>query len=165
MNCPRDNQELVKQEYGEVAFEACPHCGGIWMIGEEFEDALGDGESLFTPDASFGSKRSHEPVNCPMGSDHELVQQTFYGIQIDTCPKHRAIWFDGGELSRLLQTWRQATDAGNFDPKEIAKMLFSQFEDKPTVFDKICETFARLCVGICKSQMRGHCRHCDHDVW
>ncbi len=144
MQCPRDQQDLVKQQYGEVEFEACPLCGGIWLCREEFEDALciGAGHALsgdgFTPSAR------RDPIPCPFDPDHNMVQLVFYGIQIDTCPEHNGIWFDSGELARLTGMWRKLLHQG-MAPKAIAETIFKQKDPPPeTLIDRVCEGFARF---------------------
>ena len=112
MLCPRDGQEMVRAEFGGVAIDACPACGGIWFDAFElakFDDAIEHhGEELVawleqlvegSPAVDL-SERLHSPV-----APESVMMRRFADpegtIELDECPATGGIWLDAGELARL----------------------------------------------------------------
>ena len=100
--CPRDHAptERVATE-GHAAWR-CTQCEGLWLPGMEV-DALArerqvDVEVLR---AKFAQGRVGDAgFECPGG--HPLVVTEYRTLELDWCPTCQGLWFDRGELRRLL---------------------------------------------------------------
>jgi Zn-finger nucleic acid-binding protein len=100
--CPQDQAptELAANE-GRVAWR-CTACEGMWLPGVEV-DAFARERSLDV--AQFRAKLADgrlgdAPFACPGG--HPLVRSEYRALELDWCPTCEGIWFDPGELRRLL---------------------------------------------------------------
>ncbi len=151
MNCPRDNEELKTHHCGGVDMMACPKCGGIWIQREDFEEALETNSlPIFDGHADKLHPNRHDPVECPLDHDHQMLQQEFLGIQIDTCPEHEGIWLDGGELARMQPKVQELIKrAVHDDVHEATEALFPD-EEHHLVGDA-AGRFARLLVAVSRS--------------
>lgn len=106
MNCPVDNQPLVVLELDQVEIDYCTNCEGIWLDAGELElliesenerkkllDLFGDGDNV--------KERTYK---CPICAKNMMKVEvgTSQKILIDKCPKNHGLWFDNGELEKVL---------------------------------------------------------------
>ncbi len=106
MNCPVDNQPLVVLELDQVEIDYCTNCEGIWLDAGELElliesenerkkllDLFGDGVNV--------KERTYK---CPICAKNIMKVEvgTSQKILIDKCPKNHGLWFDNGELEKVL---------------------------------------------------------------
>jgi Zn-finger nucleic acid-binding protein len=127
MNCPTCKKAMIVLELEEVEVDYCTTCQGIWLDSGELEllleDAAHAGQVLqsFTPAVTEEKTRK-----CPIClKKMEKVRVGQAGDQqelIDRCPKQHGLWFDRGELQKVLQM-------GKFDEDgKIRRLLGDLFE-------------------------------------
>jgi len=105
MNCPVCNEPLIILESEQVEVDHCVSCRGVWLDSGELELLLeglrGKNELLH----SFQSvKNSQEPQKkCPICS--RKMERVLCGgeIVIDRCKSGDGLWFDLGELERIVR--------------------------------------------------------------
>lgn len=121
MNCPVCKNAMIVLELEQVEIDHCTNCGGIWLDSGELESLLGDGGQLvgsFKQAADVKEKARWCPIclkkmqKIHAGSEKEPVI-------IDRCPKSHGLWFDRGELPRVLEK-------GSFDKEQKIIKLLSQ---------------------------------------
>ena len=102
LRCPRDHAptERVATE-GHAAWR-CTQCEGLWLPGMEV-DALARERQVDV--ASLRAKLAQGRTGdagfaCPGG--HPLVVTEYRTLELDWCPTCQGLWFDRGELRRLL---------------------------------------------------------------
>lgn len=105
---------MAALEMASVEVDHCLRCKGVWLDEGEMELLL-EGEAparaflaeFKSSPAQIGPKRA-----CP--ACHKSMAKVHYGaprVEVDECRKH-GIWFDKGELTRVLQ----AAGAGRSHP-------------------------------------------------
>jgi Zn-finger nucleic acid-binding protein len=100
MNCPACKGPLIILEYDKVETDYCVNCSGVWLDSGELE-LLVEGKGAIAEYEEAGKSRRKCPV-CrksmqiiSMGKDKT--------INLDRCPNGHGIWFDKGELDRVLE--------------------------------------------------------------
>lgn len=114
--CPRDHAptERVATE-GHLAWR-CTQCEGLWLPGLEV-DALARERQVDA--ASLRAKFAQARVGdagfaCPDG--HPLVLTEYRTLELDWCPTCQGLWFDRGELRRLLDLHPNVFNKDNVKP-------------------------------------------------
>lgn len=102
--CPIDGLALESvSSNGKIAY--CRRCQGCWVNGNAMRDLLAgnhaDGaarERLF--DERVAQCKPADRL-CP---EHRNTMSRFYdrAIELDICPNCKGVWFDSGELKRLM---------------------------------------------------------------
>ncbi len=107
MNCPVCKEPMIVLELDEVEIDHCISCGGIWLDGGELELLLGTSTEKDRFLISFQvDKHTKEKVrNCPVCL--KRMDKVIYGseknILIDKCRQNDGIWFDLGELEKIIK--------------------------------------------------------------
>ena len=112
MLCPRDGHEMVRTEFGGVAIDACPACGGVWFDAFElakFDDAVehhGEELIMWLEQLVAGTPAVDLSERLPSPVDPEVLMMRRFAdpegtIELDECPVSGGIWLDAGELARL----------------------------------------------------------------
>lgn len=98
---------MIVLELHRVEIDYCTQCGGIWLDAGELGILMGDSkeakrimDSLEVPRKST-EKRMRCPV-CRKKMD-KVYAATEEQIVIDKCKKDHGLWFDEGELHRLIE--------------------------------------------------------------
>jgi Zn-finger nucleic acid-binding protein len=108
MQCPKCEQELMHQQFGEVEVDQCSLCQGVWLdLGElrvlrqqkNTNYSQGSGETAVHDALSAPCPRCGGAGN--MTRVHDLKRPD---IVMDTCPVCYGIWLDGGELDKLTES-------------------------------------------------------------
>lgn len=100
MKCPACQHSLVVVEHAQIELDLClGHCQGLWCDHDELIWISPEGASLFEhlPLASG----EHPLRHCPRCQRAMTVCQSD-GVVLDRCPAGHGIWFDAGEIDRLL---------------------------------------------------------------
>ncbi|HOK05031.1 MAG TPA: zf-TFIIB domain-containing protein [Victivallales bacterium] len=107
MLCPECAQEMLVIEMNDVEADWCSKCGGIWLDEGELE-LISDMEgkdspflsSIHNPQGKIG-KRKCPRCNSLMIESEVLTKPP---IELDFCRKKHGIWFDKGELEKVLSS-------------------------------------------------------------
>jgi len=102
---------MIVVEYHNIELDYCSNCRGVWFDSGELELLLrsqGLKESKAFFDGIVNSQEassSEEKRNCPMCS-RKMKKTAISGqpeILIDACRNGHGLWFDGGEVTQLIQ--------------------------------------------------------------
>lgn len=108
MQCPKCEQELQHQLFGEVEVDQCLGCHGVWLDLGELPVLRQQKNTKYSQDS--GETVIHDVVSAPcprcggeghMTRIHDLKRPE---IVLDTCPVCYGIWLDGGELDKLTES-------------------------------------------------------------
>ena len=106
MICPKCKDSMVTLELNNVEIDRCFSCNGVWLDEGELEQLLqgsklGD-EILYS---ILPYKRSREkPVKCPICRKKmtKIIAGSSESVVLDKCEREHGIWFDGGELEKII---------------------------------------------------------------
>jgi len=97
-------------EYHDIELDYCDNCKGVWFDSGELELVLksyGLEEPRTFFDGIFSSQEApsaEKKRKCPICG--RGMRKTAIGgrpaILIDVCPEKHGLWFDGGEVARLI---------------------------------------------------------------
>lgn len=137
MKCPACDHRLIETQVGSVVVDICQGgCGGIWFdafelkrVDEEHEPA---GEHLLhirrDPTRLVDPARKRD---CPRCHGVKLKRHFFSPkrlVEVDHCPNCSGYWLDAGELAKIRDEQKPATDAkpGGKDqlPPEVIRYLY-----------------------------------------
>jgi Zn-finger nucleic acid-binding protein len=121
--CPGCREALA----AEAAIAWCNGCRGVWVSEAELEERVRivrgmnelDLEMVFGPGYS---SNAHLIRPCPL-CRQPLGHATLGAVEVDRCDQKHGIWFDAGELERVLRasTWGEAVVPDeNLTPEERA---------------------------------------------
>ena len=123
MKCPVDKSVMMVLDYRRIELDYCTLCSGVWLDSGELELLIAvlkaegvnlSGTELLTPDkaAAIQSKRK-----CPIC--HRKMDKAWIGkaprILIDSCPQGDGLWFDRGELQKVIHEMESAGPAASSD--------------------------------------------------
>ena len=129
MECPRCDEEMIVVEYQNVEVDYCEE-HGVWLDRGELEllmELAGTkpGQIEFTP-----TETTEETLRCAYcGEPMEKIRVAGLEDIIDRCPKRHGLWFDKGELRRVLSV---ATVGAAVAP--LVQFLQNLFPEQP-----VCE--------------------------
>jgi Zn-finger nucleic acid-binding protein len=124
LNCPVCSQPLIILELNEIEIDYCTNCFGIWLDEGELELMIGNSGQKETLLHSFkpAHKSSEKKIKCPVcgkkmdkigcGKDGEII--------LDKCRKHHGLWFNKGELEKVVES-------GGLNQNRIADFLREMF--------------------------------------
>jgi Zn-finger nucleic acid-binding protein len=107
--CPVDKIPAIVIEYDKIELDYCTRCHGVWFDAGELElllaaAGLGGHEaflkSVLSSTANVSEKKRRCPI-CNIKMNKAYVDKEAKTL-VDVCPEGHGIWFDGGELERLL---------------------------------------------------------------
>ena len=107
MNCPLcKNEPMIVLELDEIEIDYCLRCKGIWLDEGELELLLEDAEEKDAVLASCAVRTDirEERIRCPicLKKMDKVTAGTSAEVIIDKCKKNHGIWFDEGELERVI---------------------------------------------------------------
>lgn len=131
MICPTCNNVMIVVEHEHIELDYCPECSGVWFDSGELElltevmdldeNVLSLSEIFSTPEARTSEKERKCPVcnqkmkKTMIGKEHEIM--------IDRCSKRDGLWFDGGEIHKLISQWMEKPEAGTGSQERILTFL------------------------------------------
>ncbi len=140
MNCTNCDKELKKEVKNNIEIRECSSCGLIWLDAEEFrkmKDAVD--EDLNWMDFDIWKHESEfrvmkKPRKCPKCLiDTITIQYGNTNIEVDYCPKCKAIMLEKGEFKKIIESLEK--ELINKSPSEYwqtsieeAKELFTGHE-------------------------------------
>ena len=110
MLCPVCKVPAIVVEYNEIELDYCTNCHGVWFDAGELElllESAGLGGTEAFLDSVLGAGAAGTPEKkrrcpiCNLKMKKAFVDRPS-GTLVDICPDEHGIWFDGGELERLL---------------------------------------------------------------
>ena len=107
MTCPVCGNAMIVLELNEIEIDYCPSCNGIWLDGGELELLLEDENerkrilSSFRIEPNYPEKKYKCPI-CRKKMDKVHVGE-HQEVLIDKCPANDGLWFDKGELKRVIE--------------------------------------------------------------
>lgn len=126
MICPSCKNNMIVLELNQVEIDYCTQCEGIWLDTGELELLLNDEVAAGNMLATF--KPSHEnekKIRCPIC--RKKMQKVSAGeafpVVIDKCKRDHGLWFDRGELQKVLKD-------GNGEENQVVKLLNEMFSYK-----------------------------------
>ena len=110
MICPVCKYDMIVVEYQNIELDYCNSCKGVWFDSGELELLL-KSQGLEEPKAFFDGILNSQEAASPEKKRNCLVcghkmKKTAIGKQpeilIDVCRDKHGLWFDGGEIVRLV---------------------------------------------------------------
>ncbi len=124
MICPVCNESMLVLELNKVEIDFCSNCSGIWLDRGELEllysidESENDLQKLFSETSSLNEKS----YKCPLCRKRmKKIQFNNSELVIDKCPDNHGLWFDKGELEKLL------TLQSNSSSEKILTLLKEMF--------------------------------------
>ena len=106
MNCPVCREAMIVLEHDQVEIDHCLNCKGNWLDQGELELILEDSQAKHNLLSSFEVDRNstEQKRKCPICSKkmEKVLCGPDHKITIDRCPKYDGLWFDLGELDRVI---------------------------------------------------------------
>jgi Zn-finger nucleic acid-binding protein len=128
MDCPVCKKSMLVLELQQIEIDYCQGCSGIWLDAGELELLLDDNREKqklmdsFHVDANNPEKKRR----CPKCA--KKMNKVFVGdgnkVLVDKCRKDHGIWFDSGELHRVVEPG--SVDKNN----KVVQLLNDMFEYK-----------------------------------
>lgn len=110
--CPKCDVPLIRDMKGALMADVCPKCGGMLLSHEAWKIAREDFESGLALENAY-SDTNPMPILalemlCPIC---QVPMEQFYppeapNLPIDLCPQCGSLWFDDGELGKLVEVIR-----------------------------------------------------------
>jgi len=111
MICPTCKSAMIVVEHNKIELDYCTSCQGVWFDSGELElllESMGlESSKLFLSNIldTAGAKSSEKERRCPICV--RRMKKTTIGQQpeivIDVCRQGDGLWFDGGEVGRLME--------------------------------------------------------------
>ena len=133
MICPVCKQAMMVVEHHQIELDFCPKCKGVWFDADELELLLASME-LETPEFAIKNMLSLPEVErgrrkCPIcGRNMKEVAIGQPAINIDVCRRGNGLWFDGGELSALLEELADKPSVKTNHEQQILSFLGDVFQ-------------------------------------
>ena len=107
MICPSCKDTMVVLELEQVEVDYCTNCEGIWLDAGELELLLETDEERSRIINLFVEAGSHKEksYDCPICGKRMLKFNIGERekVTVDKCKKNHGIWFDKGELRKVLE--------------------------------------------------------------
>ena len=136
MICPTCHNVMIVVEYEKVELDYCTHCSGVWFDSGELELMLelmrleGSHLSLANISAAPEAKTAEKKRRCPIC--RQKMKRTTIGqepeVLIDVCPQGDGLWFDGGEVSELINQYPEKPGAKPDPQRRVLTFLGDTFK-------------------------------------
>lgn len=110
MKCPVDRKDMIVVEHKKIELDFCLECSGVWLDSGELElltgilNAEGAGLShteMLTPRMADVDEAKRKCTICGRKMDKVWLGKA-PEVLVDSCPLGHGMWFDGGELQKVL---------------------------------------------------------------
>jgi len=118
MKCPLDKNDMIMVEHRKIEIDFCLECSGVWLDSGELELLVGvlnaEGADLHLNEL-LSKPAGQGKWRCPICA-HKM-NKIWLGkgakILIDSCPLGHGMWFDAGELQKVLREMEPAGAPAN----------------------------------------------------
>ena len=132
--CPKCQDIMIILELKGVEIDHCPGCGGVWLDSGELEaisEYAGSDTEAIAANLADGLKDEKSKIKClACGRKLNLaIIGESDPVTLDCCRSGHGIWFDPGELHKIIIAFRQGkvkSDEGN----EVCEFLEEVFSKK-----------------------------------
>lgn len=110
MKCPVDKSVMMVVEHRKIELDYCLQCSGVWLDSGELELLVSvlkaEGANLSAADLTTPTRAavSQAKRKCPICG--RKMEKVWLGkeprVLIDSCPLGDGLWFDSGELQRVI---------------------------------------------------------------
>jgi len=107
LNCPVCKEPMIVLELEQVEIDHCLSCEGIWLDAGELELLVQDEDAgkAFLASFTAAGPVAEKVRRCPICL--KKMEKVNYAddppIVIDRCRREHGLWFDKGELNRILE--------------------------------------------------------------
>lgn len=107
MKCPVDKSVMLVVEHRRIEMDYCTRCSGVWLDAGELEllIALLISEGAKAPGLEPDHSAAKDKLRCPICG--LKMDRAWTGgeqkVLIDRCPAGHGLWFDAGELQKVLR--------------------------------------------------------------
>jgi len=123
---------LIIIERNQIELDHCLSCHGLWFDAEELEllfSSLEETEMARTLDQfmALPRRKIHErPLKCPRCRHKmdKVVVESDEAILLDRCRRGDGLWFDGGELHRMVAHLENVTEGGPGHALRFVEQVF-----------------------------------------
>jgi Zn-finger nucleic acid-binding protein len=112
MDCPKCNSSMQQHEY-EPSICKCFGCHGVWIdiSGKKTINIdARDIDKLRKLQSTLGAHGKTTEFPCPSCHSQLLKASKYREIDIEWCPKCWGMYFDGGEIRRVVELHRDGKD-------------------------------------------------------
>lgn len=104
--CPRDFTLLSAQKWGAATYLYCSTCRGVMLERPNVEKIVQAGTQprIERPEEEPVFEDGTAQCSC---SEARMKSVSRDGVTVDVCPKCKAVWFDAGELERVVAANRR----------------------------------------------------------
>lgn len=103
MRCPRDQTPLTVRDLHGTTVGACAHCGGLWVQRQHLERLK---PLRRQPVPGVAVVDVEAPIHCSIDAT-AMRRVRIDGVSVDVCPSCQGVWFDHGEIDRLVPAARK----------------------------------------------------------
>ena len=112
MECYKCHSEMTRKGLDGVLVDACPVCEGVWLDGGELE-MLEHHEHKTVKELRIEARKEIDSEKkrlvsasrmCPRCQSEALHEKIVAGVELDVCSSCGGMYFDWGELAKVLQT-------------------------------------------------------------
>ena len=129
MKCPACKEPLVALEKEGIEVDWCASCRGVWLDAGELEllhekpVAARHFVLDLKPCGRSGLAPAHPSRGCPICDKRMTSVESVWdpAIVLDRCPQNDGLWFDRGELVRVLQI-----QSGSDEVKKFLTGIFAE---------------------------------------
>lgn len=104
MNCPICKKPLIIVERNQIEVDYCTNCKGIWLDNGEMEllsEILNLNVETPNPYIQPTVQTNENLLKCPY-CRMIMKKVNLNGAIVDVCANEHGVWFDKGELSKVL---------------------------------------------------------------
>ncbi len=110
MRCPVDKEDMIIVEHQKIELDYCLQCSGVWFDASELDLLIAALKNqgaqlstggLLTPQTTQVKEAKRKCPDCGHAMDKVWLGNS-PKVLIDSCPQGHGLWFDGGELHRVL---------------------------------------------------------------
>lgn len=114
MECPACREPLIVLDHDNIEVDYCQACRGVWLDAHELDLLLGDVAQRRAFLAMGSPALAKEAPRCCPECARKMAKVTAGPVVYDRCDRGHGVWFDEGELGRLLAEGHTETRVPEF---------------------------------------------------